>query len=162
MEFLRQVTFVHAVQEGTLDVHRRNDDIGIDFVAVIQGDAVALPFLTMILSTPASVRVSPPKACNDPAIAFATAPMPPRAKPQAPDVAVDIAHVVVQQHIRCARRMNAQRGTNDAAAGQRRLDNVGLEILVEILGNAHRPEANRVVHAFLAHFMNLRPCGPAL
>ena len=51
--------------------------------------------------------------------------------------------------------MNAERGTDDTAAGQRRLDDIGFEVFIEILGNAHRPETNRLVHALLAHFEKL-------
>ncbi len=61
----------------------------------------------------------------------------------------------MQQDVCGAGRVDAERGADDAAAGQRRLDDVGLEVLVEVLGDAHRPEADRVVHALFAHLEEL-------
>ena len=78
--------------------------------------------------------------------------MPPLAKPQAPDAAIDLAHVVVQQNIGGARRIHAQGGADDAAAGQVRLDDVRLEVFVQKVADAQRPEAQGVEQALLAQF----------
>src|ERR1700733_8143543 len=67
------------------------------------------------------------------------------------DRVVDVPHVVVQQHVGAARRARPQRRANDRAAGKMRLDDLALEILVEKIRGAHRPEPQRVVHALLAH-----------
>ena len=65
-------------------------------------------------------------------------------------MAVDLAHVVVQQHIGRARRAGPQRRADDARAGEMRLHQVGLEILVEVLRRAHGPEPDGLVHLLLA------------
>ena len=71
------------------------------------------------------------------------------------DRAVDVAHVVMQQHVRRARRVHAHRGADDAAAREVRLDEVGLEVLAEEVGDAHRVEADRVVDDLLAELREL-------
>ncbi len=58
---------------------------------------------------------------------------------------------MVQQDVCRSRRVHAERRADDAAARAGRLDDIGFEILVEVLGDAHRPEANRLVDALLAH-----------
>ncbi len=62
---------------------------------------------------------------------------------------------MVEQHVGRSRRVHAERGADDAAARLGRLDDVGLEVLVEVLRDAHRPEADRLVHAILAHLPEL-------
>ena len=57
----------------------------------------------------------------------------------------------MQQNIGRAWRVNSECGTNDSAARQRRLDDVGLEILIQVLGNTHRPETDAFVHPIFAH-----------
>jgi hypothetical protein len=71
------------------------------------------------------------------------------------DVAIDFAHVVVQQDVGRARRVHPEGRADDAAARLGGLDYLGLEILVEVLGHAHGPEADRLVHAILAHLPEL-------
>ena len=61
----------------------------------------------------------------------------------------------MQQHVGRAGRIDAERRADDAAARQRRLDDVGLEVLVEVVGHAHCPEAVRVVHLVFAHLREL-------
>jgi hypothetical protein len=66
------------------------------------------------------------------------------------DGAVHFAHVVVQQHVGRARRAGPEAGADDRAAGEMGLDQFGLEILVEKIGDAHGPEPDGVVHPRLA------------
>ena len=62
-----------------------------------------------------------------------------------PERAVDLAHVVVEQDVRRARRTHAQERADDAAGRHRRLEHVGLEPLVEKVRRAHRHELHLVV-----------------
>ena len=59
--------------------------------------------------------------------------------------AVDLAHVVVQQHVRRARRAHAQERADDPRRRHRRLEHVGLEPLVEEVDGAHRHQLDLVV-----------------
>ena len=69
--------------------------------------------------------------------------------------AVDAAHVVMQQHVGGARRARPERGADDRAAAQVRLDDLALEVLLEHVGAAHGEEAQRVVHARLAELVEM-------
>src|SRR3546814_10066236 len=66
------------------------------------------------------------------------------------DGAVDLAHVVVQQHVGGAGRIDAQARADDAGAGEVRLHHVGLEEAVEKLADRHGPEADGLAHLALA------------
>ena len=70
-------------------------------------------------------------------------------------MAVDIAHVMVQQHVSRARRLHAERRADDAAAGEVRLDHVILEILVQVIRDAEHVEAQRVVDRLFAELAEL-------
>ena len=59
--------------------------------------------------------------------------------------AVDLAHVVVEQHVGGARRSHAEKRADDARRRHRRLEHVGLEPLVEKVDRAHRHELDLVV-----------------
>ena len=54
-----------------------------------------------------------------------------------PEVPVDLPHVVVEQHVRGPRRTRPEEGADDPARGQRGLQHVGLEPLLEEVGRAH-------------------------
>ena len=54
--------------------------------------------------------------------------------------AVDLAHVVVQQHVGGARRSHAEECPDDPADGHRRLEDVALEPLIEKVDRAHREQ----------------------
>ena len=65
--------------------------------------------------------------------AGAAAGQPPRA-----ELAVDLTHVVVQQHVGRARRAHAEKRADDARSRHGGLQHVGLEPLVQEVGCAHR------------------------
>src|SRR3546814_1184649 len=65
------------------------------------------------------------------------------------NVAVDLAHVVMQQHIGGARRVDPEPGPDDAGAGEMGLHHLGLEVLVEEFADRHGPEADRLGHLAL-------------
>ena len=115
----------------------------------------ALPPRTITRSTGASVTISPPIGLERGGDrlrhrAHAAARESPRA-----DRAVDVAHVVMQQHVGRARRVHAHGRADDAAAGEVRLDEIGLEIFAEEIRDAHRVEAHRVVDGLLAELREL-------
>src|SRR3546814_18053549 len=60
--------------------------------------------------------------------------------------AVDLAHVVMQQHIGGARRVDPEPGPDDAGAGEMGLHHLGLEVLVEEFADRPAPEADRLGH----------------
>jgi hypothetical protein len=92
---------------------------------------------------------------NDDAIAFGHRAHPAASEAPGADRAVDVAHVVMQQHVRRTRRVHAHGGTDDAAPGEVRFDQVGLEVLAEEVGDAHRVEADHVVDDLLAELREL-------
>ena len=61
--------------------------------------------------------------------------------------AVDLAHVVMEQHVGGAGRSDAEKRADDARGRHRRLQDVGLEPLVEQVGGAHREQLHLVVPA---------------
>ena len=58
---------------------------------------------------------------------------------------VDLAHVVVQQHVRGPGRARSEQGADDAARGLGRLERLGLEPFVEVVGRAHRHQLRQRV-----------------
>ena len=73
------------------------------------------------------------------------------------DGPVDAAHVVMQQHVGGTRRARPERRADDRAAGHVRLDDPALEVLIQQVGAAHGPEAQRVVQARLAELVEVPP-----
>ena len=62
-----------------------------------------------------------------------------------PEGAVDVAHVVVEQHVGGAGRSHAEERADDPGGGHRRLQHVGLEPLIEEVHRAHRQQLQLVV-----------------
>ncbi len=155
VEFLRQIVLVHAGQERALYVHRRDDDTSVDLVAVLKCNACYLAVLDDdLVDAGFGTQFAAGRlvgTCDGLRNRTGTA----ASESPGTDVAVDIAHVVMQQNVGRSGRMNAERGADNAAAGECRLDHIGLEILVQVLGDAHGPETNRLVHAILAHVHEL-------
>ncbi len=89
-------------------------------------------------ATGASVRISAPSDRAADAIASLMPPVPPLRDAPGAERAVDLAHVVVQQHVRGAGRAHAQERPDDARRRHRRLQQIGLEPLVEEVRGAHR------------------------
>ena len=72
-------------------------------------------------------------------------------QPPRPERAVDLAHVVVEQHVRRARRAHAEKRPDDARRRHRRLQHVGLEPLIEEVDRAHRHQLDLVDAVVRAH-----------
>ena len=64
---------------------------------------------------------------------------------------VDFAHVVMEQHVRRARRAHTLKRADDARCRHRRLQHVGLEPLIEKIGRAHRHQLHEPVARFGRH-----------
>ena len=69
--------------------------------------------------------------------------------------AVDLAHVVVQQHVGRARRMRAQERADDAARRLGAFERIELEPLVEQIGRRLRDELGDLVELFLAQALRV-------
>ena len=67
--------------------------------------------------------------------------------------AVDLAHVVVQQHVGGARRAHAEEGADDARGRHGGLEHVGLEPLVEKVDRAHGHQLHLVVLVLAAEVL---------
>ena len=93
----------------------------------------------------ASVRISTPASRAAPAMAIADRAGAAAREAPGAERAVDLAHVVVQQHVGRARRAHAEERADDPARRHRGLQHVGLEPLVEQVGRAHGHELEQVV-----------------
>ena len=62
-----------------------------------------------------------------------------------PERAVDLTHVVVEQHVGRPRRAHAEKCSDDPRGGHRRLEDVGLEPLIQEIHGAHRHQLDLVV-----------------
>ena len=71
-------------------------------------------------------------------------------EPPGAERAVDLAHVVVQQHVRRPGGPRTHERADDPARRLRRLEHVGLEPLVEKIGGAHRHQLVERVEMLLA------------
>ena len=114
---------------------------------------MALPPRVRMRATGASVRISAPKRRAAPAIAFDT--IAGAAARQAPrtEGAVDLAHVVVEQHVGRARRAHAEEGADDSRGAHRRLQHVGFEPLIQEVHGAHRQQLHLVDAVVVAHLL---------
>ncbi len=104
----------------------------------------------MIFETAASVRISTPASRAAPAMASEIAPVPPRDEAPRSERAVDLAHVVMEEHVRGAGRAHAEERPDDAGSRHRGLEHVGLEPLIEEVHGAHRHELDLVVLVLVA------------
>ena len=103
------------------------------------------PLRSWIRATGASVRISTPasRAALGDRVRDRAGPAA-REAPRA-ERAVDLAHVVVKQHVSGARRSHAEERSDDPRCRHRRLEHVGLEPLIEKIDGAHRHELELVV-----------------
>ena len=79
---------------------------------------------------------------------FADRPGPALLKAPRPKRAVDLTHVVVEQHVGRPRRPRAEKRPDDAARRLGRLQGIELEPLVEVVGAAHRHQLVQRVEFF--------------
>ena len=125
----RQVAFIEALQEGALRVQVGNHQLGPVLGAVGKrhpGDAPALDDDAMHVGVADDLAAEGAQARGQRIGHRAHAA--PGETPGA-DVAIDLAHVVVQQHVGGSRRVHPQGRADDAAARQVRLDDVGFKVL---------------------------------
>ncbi len=140
--------WLEQFQEGELRVNAGDDGPSVDFLTALQCNAGRLAVLDdhlldaglgADLGTQLSGRRSD-RFAHRTGAAFG--------EPPGPEHTVDLAHVVVQQHVGRAGRADAEEGADDAAGRHGRLERLGLEPLVEEIGRAHRHELAERVELF--------------
>ena len=149
-ERIRQFLFLDQFQEGALHIGVGDDEPAMNLLAAGQHhahrpaslDQYALDLGAGADGAAGSLEGSGERLGDGPHAAARIAP--------GADRAVDLAHVMVQQHVGRAGRHRPQRRADDAGDGEIGLDDVGLEILVEEIRDRHRPEAQRQRHLFPA------------
>ena len=67
------------------------------------------------------------------------------------NVAVHIAHVVMQQHVGSARRVDAEGGPNDTTARHVGFNHIGFKILTKVVANTFGPKGDRVRKTGFTH-----------
>ena len=114
-ELVRQLLRAHQRQERQARVDARGHDVAVDLVAVLEHDAARRRSLrTTIRATRRSVRISTPASRAARRSRSEIAPVPPRGEAPRAERAVDLAHVVVQQHVGRAGRAHAEERADDA------------------------------------------------
>ena len=138
------------LQERQVRVDARRHDVGGQVVAVLEHDADRGAVLDddlrdRRLGADLDARLARGAGDRFGDRAGAAARQAPRA-----ERAVDLAHVVVQQHVGGARRAHAEERADDARRRHRRLEHVGLEPLIEEVDRAHRHQLDLVVLVVVA------------
>ena len=136
---------VHELEERAARIEAGRDDPGPELVAVLQRDAPGPSPLDDHLrhgGVGADLGARLAGRAGDRVGDGARAAL--REAPR-PVVSVDLAHVVVEQHVGGARRTRAQERSDDPARRDRRLQRVGLEPLVDEVGGAHRHQLDEQV-----------------
>ena len=123
-------------RKRALRVGGRHHDPGAQLVAVLERDAASRgrPRTITLLPPARSVRISTPSARAGLRDRRADAAGAVLGEAPGAERAVDLAHVVMQQHVRGARRARPEERADDAARGLRALERVELEPLVEQVG----------------------------
>ena len=134
-----EVALVEQVDERLARVERAHHDAGLDLLAAREHDAgrAAAHRLDVVDAAPrcGSRRRATGRCSRS---RTATEPVPPLRHAPGAERAVDLAHVVVQQHVGRAGRARPLERADDARGAHRRLQRLGLEPLVEEVGRAHR------------------------
>ncbi len=144
-ELVGQVLATDHVQKREVRVDARRDDLARQIVAILEHDADRGPVLDDDLrdARPGSdFGAGLARRAGDGVRdrAGSAAREPPRSEGP-----VDLAHVVMQEHVGRAGRAHAQERADDPRRRHRRLEHVGLEPLIEEVDGAHRHELNLVV-----------------
>ena len=137
-EVVRQLLAFDQLQERAARVEPGDDDRRGDLVAVLEDDAAHAAVLhehALDRRVRANLGAERARRRRDGLADRARSALlkPPRSKR-----AVDLAHVVMQQHVRRAGRPRAEKRADDAARRLRRFERIELVPLVEIVGAAHR------------------------
>ena len=144
-ELVGQVLGADHVQEGEVRVDARRDDLARQVVAILEHDADRGPVLDDDLRDArpgADFGAGLARRAGDGVRDRAG---PAAREPPRSERAVDLAHVVMQEHVGRAGRAHAQERADDPRRRHRRLEHVGLEPLIEEVDGAHRHELNLVV-----------------
>ena len=150
-ELVREVLLVDELQEAALRIGRRHDHLG-------RGTRRRWPArrrrrgrpCTITLSTAALVRISTPSARADDGDRRRHAARAVLGESPGAERAVDLAHVMVQQHVGRARRTRAEVRADDAARRLGALQRVELEPFLEQVGRRLRHQLGDAVDLVLA------------
>ena len=139
-----QILRVEPALEREPRIDARDHRVGVELVAVLEHDAGGPAVLRENLrdrALGANLRAEAAGRVADGVRdrAGAAARQAPRA-----ERAVDLAHVVVQQHVGRTRRSHAEERADDARRAHRGLQHVGLEPLIEEVHRAHRQQLHLV------------------
>ena len=136
-----QMLLADELEERAPRIGARDHGLRADLLAAFQHDAFArLPCEITTLSTGALQRISAPAALRRRCDRGAHRAVAALGEPPGAEHAVELAHVVVQQHVRGAGRARAEQRADDAARRLGRLERLGLEPLVEEIRRAHGEE----------------------
>ena len=144
-EVVRQMRLAHEPEERQSGIRAGRDDACAQFVAVPQHHSRGASVLDQHLRdgrVGADLDPRLPGGGGDRERNGAGAA--PGKAPRA-ERAVDLAHVVVQQHVGRTRRAHAEERADDAGRRHSRLEHVGLEPPVEKIDRAHRHQLRQVV-----------------
>jgi hypothetical protein len=146
---------VHHLREGALRIEVGDDDVRVELVAVFQGDADGGAVANEDLLD-AGLRADFAAVFGQGA-GECLGDRPHATARQAPgaDVAVHVAHHVVQQDVGGARGVHAEGRADDPGAGHRRLDQLVLEVVLEKVRGAHGEEADVLVELTFAEVPEL-------
>ena len=143
-EWLGQLLVLDAGKEGALHVHVGDDAGGVDLLAVVEDDAggAAVPDADALDAAAGADLAA--RGAEGGGERLGDRAHPAAGEAPGADVAVDVAHVVVEEDVGRAGRHRAERGADDRGDGEVGLDDGVLEILVEEVGDAHGPEADHL------------------
>ncbi len=139
-EIVGKILGLDHLEEGPFGIQCRDHDGRSDLVPVLEGHTHSLAVLHDDLGDAglrANVGAEAPRGPRD-RLAYAAGPAP--GEPPSAHGAVDLAQIVVQQHVRCAGGSGAEERADDPAGRHGGLQGLRLEPLVEVVGGAHGHE----------------------
>ena len=155
-ELAGQLVFVEHAEEGAAGIHARGDLVGEDLLAALEHHP-GRPSAARQDALDPGVRADlGTEATGGARERLGDRAHPPALETPRPRGAVDLAHVVVEQHVGGPRRGDAQEGAHDAARRHGGLEGVGLEPAVEVVGGARRHEPREFVETPVAEAREVR------
>ena len=146
-ELAGQLLRVEHPEEGAARIHARGDLVGEHLLAALEHHPGGLPTArqdALDAGVRADLGAEAPGGARE---RLGDGAHPAALETPRPGGAVDLAHVVVEQHVGGPRRGDAQEGADDAARRHGGLQGVGLEPAVEVVAGARRHEPRELVEA---------------
>ncbi len=156
-EVVGDVAGLDEVDEGVLRVDAGGNDVGVNFVAVAEDDALRFAFLDDDLC--GRCLRADFDSCFAGRVGNGIRDRTRAAARESPGTegAVDFAHVVMEQNVGGSRRAHAEKRPDDAGRGHGGLEHVGLEPLVEEVDGAHGHELHLVVLVAAGQILEAAP-----